>query len=90
MKFIIDSTGGAKQTPYNGAQVVPAGLDGKTKLSQRNNIKGVMPVDTIFQHFSCAHAGTSQFEPQAAGLGPNGKLGSMYGGMCNFISFKSL
>ncbi|XP_029934571.1 calymmin isoform X2 [Myripristis murdjan] len=25
--------------------------------------------------------GTSQFEPQTAGLGPNGKLGGMYGGM---------
>lgn len=32
----------------------------------------------------------SQFEPQSAGLGPNGKYGSMYGGMCNFISFQSL
>lgn len=32
----------------------------------------------------------SQFEPQSAGLGPNGKLGSMYGGMYNIISFKSL
>ncbi|CAB1440079.1 unnamed protein product [Pleuronectes platessa] len=44
-------SGGAAQVPYNGAPVVPAGLDG------------------------------SQFEPQAAGLGPNGKLGGMYGGM---------
>ncbi|KAF0025398.1 hypothetical protein F2P81_022279 [Scophthalmus maximus] len=45
-------SGGARQVPYNGAPVVPAGLDG-----------------------------ISQFEPQSAGLGPNGKLGSMYGGM---------
>ncbi|XP_040885382.1 calymmin [Toxotes jaculatrix] len=45
-------SGGARQIPYNGSPVVPAGLDG-----------------------------ISQFEPQSAGLGPNGKLGSMYGGM---------
>ncbi|XP_056221963.1 spidroin-1-like [Seriola aureovittata] len=45
-------SGGARQIPYNGAPVVPAGLDG-----------------------------ISQFEPQSVGLGPNGKLGSMYGGM---------
>ncbi|XP_044035180.1 calymmin isoform X23 [Siniperca chuatsi] len=45
-------SGGARQLPYNGAPVVPAGLDGM-----------------------------SQFEPQSASLGPNGKLGSMYGGM---------
>ncbi|KAF3853568.1 hypothetical protein F7725_014256 [Dissostichus mawsoni] len=43
---------GAKQMPYNGAPLVPAGIDGM-----------------------------SQFEPQTAGLGPNGKVGSMYGGM---------
>ncbi|XP_063749689.1 calymmin [Eleginops maclovinus] len=47
-----DSTGGAKQMPYNGAPLVPAGIDGM-----------------------------SQFEPEAAGLVPNGKVGSMYGGM---------
>ncbi|XP_076008114.1 uncharacterized protein LOC143002062 [Genypterus blacodes] len=45
-------SGGARQMPYNGAPIVPAGLDG-----------------------------TSQVDPQAAALGPNGKLGSMYGGM---------
>lgn len=35
----------------------------------------------------------SQFEPQPAGLGPNGKVGSMYGGVYNLNnihSFKSL
>ncbi|XP_069374230.1 spidroin-1-like [Paralichthys olivaceus] len=41
-------SGGAAQVPYNGAPVVPDGLDGIS---------------------------------QPAGLGPNGKLGSMYGGM---------
>eukprot|EP00064_Thunnus_orientalis_P007330 superscaffoldBa00000806_g7350 len=45
-------SGGGRQIPYNGAPVVPAGLDGM-----------------------------SQFEPQSAGFGPNGKLGSTYGGM---------
>ncbi|XP_045925483.1 calymmin isoform X4 [Micropterus dolomieu] len=45
-------SGGARQIPYNGAPVVPVGLDG-----------------------------VSQFEPQSAGLAPNGKLSSMYGGM---------
>lgn len=35
-------------------------------------------------------AGMSQFEPQSAGLGPNGKLGGMYGGMSDIISFKWL
>ncbi|XP_051795940.1 calymmin [Acanthochromis polyacanthus] len=45
-------SGGTGQIPYNGAPVVPAGLDG-----------------------------VSQFEPQSAGFGPNGKLGGMYGGM---------
>ncbi|KAM9336645.1 calymmin [Symphorus nematophorus] len=49
---MIQVASGAKQTPYNGAPVVPAGLDGM-----------------------------SQFEPQSAGLGQNGKLGSIYGGM---------
>ncbi|XP_010778348.1 calymmin [Notothenia coriiceps] len=43
-------SGSPKQMPYNGAPIVPAGLDGM-----------------------------SQFEPQAVGLGPNGKLSSMYG-----------
>lgn len=28
----------------------------------------------------------SQFEPQPAGLSPNGKFGSMYGGMYKFLS----
>ena len=45
------------------------------------------------QNSLCSRAGTSQFEPQSAGLAPNGKLGSMYGGMYNFNninSFKSL
>ncbi|KAM6897001.1 calymmin [Xenentodon cancila] len=45
-------SGGTRQLPFNGAPVVPAGLDGK-----------------------------SQFEPQSAGLGPNGKLGNIYGGL---------
>ncbi|CAG5906900.1 unnamed protein product [Menidia menidia] len=45
-------SGGAKQLPFNGAPVVPAGLDGM-----------------------------SQFEPQSADLGPNGNVGSMYGGV---------
>lgn len=29
----------------------------------------------------------SQFQPQSAGLGPNKKLGSMYGGMWSFVEF---
>ncbi|XP_058476523.1 calymmin isoform X2 [Solea solea] len=45
-------SGVAAQVPYNGAPIVPAGLDG-----------------------------VSQFEPQSAGLVPNGKLGGIYGGM---------
>lgn len=35
IEFAPDFTGGAKQIPYNGAPVVPAGLDGKTHTHTR-------------------------------------------------------
>lgn len=35
----------------------------------------------MHKHFLFTRTGMSQFEPQPADLGPNGKLGGMYGGM---------
>lgn len=47
-------------------------------------------MDPLRKHSLCPRAGMSQFEPQSAGLGPNGKLGSMYGGMYTFAFFTNL
>ncbi|XP_077959678.1 calymmin isoform X31 [Gasterosteus aculeatus] len=50
------------------------GANGKSGVARQMPYNGA-PVD------AAGIDGMSQFEPQSAGLGPNGKLGSMYGGM---------
>ncbi|XP_049320762.1 calymmin isoform X12 [Astyanax mexicanus] len=69
----LPAAGGTGQLPYNGAPIVPAGMDGTGQIQPQTAELG-------HEAKSAGAYGTGQIQPQTAELGPEAKSAGAYGG----------